>query len=141
MLIREAQAFDIIDFNRIRNQHTDNALPSKISISENCYINYLTKYGKGWVAIQNNLIIGYIICSKKESSIWALFVDQQYHRQGIGSSLLAQAIQWLNQNGINKIYLSTGQNTQAEQFYQKHGWQKGDLLNNGQVTYIHTRLQ
>lgn len=135
MLIREAQAFDIVDFNRIRNQLSDNTLPDDISISQNCYLNYLTKYGKGWVAMQNNLITGYVICSKKESSIWALFVDQQHHRQGIGSALLTQAINWLNQNGINKVYLSTGQNSQAEHFYQKQGWQKGSLLNNGQVTY------
>lgn len=136
-MIREALLSDIPEFVRIRKQPSDNPIDNAKPIPLVCYQQYLTKYGKGWVHIHNNAVCGYVISSKKESTIWALFVEQAYQRQGIGKALLKTATQWLNQNGIHKIYLSTAINSQAEQFYQHLGWHRGMPLDTGQVTYTH----
>lgn len=138
MWIREASRKDIPALKLIRQQHSDNPLPYKKSIPDICYLNYLTRYGKGWVACVDQHITGYVISSSKESSIWALFIDKNFQRQGQGRLLLATASTWLYQNGAEKIYLATSVNSAAENFYQKQGWQRGDLLNNGQVTYSKT---
>ncbi|MER2493552.1 GNAT family N-acetyltransferase [Catenovulum sediminis] len=135
MQIREASVTDIPALDIIRQKPSDNPLPLNKPISEICYHNYLTLYGKGWVSYDTGGVNGYVICSKKESSIWALFVDPSYQRQGIGQLLLSTASNWLYQSGICKIYLSTGVNSRAEHFYQKQGWTRGAVLSTGQVTY------
>ncbi len=138
-MIREARLTDIPDFIRIRQQPSDNPLDQSKPIPMLCYQQYLTKYGKGWVHTGKHGICGYVISSKKESTIWALFVEQNYQGQGIGKALLQTATRWLNQNGIDKIYLSTAVNSQAEYFYQHLGWHRGSPLETGQVTYTSSR--
>ncbi|WP_017445627.1 GNAT family N-acetyltransferase [Gayadomonas joobiniege] len=139
MWIREACRKDIPALKLIRQQHSDNPLPTSKAIPDICYQNYLTRYGKGWVACVDHKITGYVISSRKESSIWALFIDKKFQRQGQGSLLLTTAADWLYINGADKIYLATAINSAAEHFYQQQGWQRGDLLNNGQVTYSKIR--
>ncbi|MCU4674669.1 GNAT family N-acetyltransferase [Catenovulum sp. 2E275] len=136
-MIREAQLSDIPDFIRIRQQPSDNPLNPSKPIPLLCYQQYLTKYGKGWVYTDNNGICGYVIGSKKESTIWALFIAPEYQGKGIGKALLKTATNWLNENGIQKIYLSTAVNSKAEHFYQHLGWHRGIPLETGQVTYTY----
>jgi GNAT superfamily N-acetyltransferase len=51
-----------------------------------------------------------------------MFVDPDYHRQGIGSQLLARIEQVAKDRGIFKLSLMTS--IPAEGFYQKFGYVK-----------------
>lgn len=120
--IRLATDSDIDCMRKIRMQSSDNPVASANDISDRNYHFYLHKYGRVWVYLDNKQIVGYCICSTKESSIYALFVDQTYQRQGIGRQLLNHCLAWFKQNQFSEIYLATASNSQACHFYLSQGW-------------------
>ena len=54
--------------------------------------------------------------------IWALFVDPDHEGAGIGSALLARALQSLSKAGNTQAHLTTDPGTRAEAFYRAQGW-------------------
>lgn len=75
-------------------------------------------------AIINNLWQeGYI------SYIYAMVVDKNYRRKGLGSKLLGEAIYKSKQQGMKRVELDSGfQREAAHQFYLKVGFEKRAYL-------------
>lgn len=55
--------------------------------------------------------------------VWALFVDQAWRGQGIGSKLLGMAEKWAARKKFRAVVLETqSNNIPAIRFYEKHGY-------------------
>lgn len=86
-----------------------------------------------YVALVNNIIIGFVIGGPNrfkenpiDSEIYSIYIDQKYHKQGIGKGLVNK---FINDYAIKRNYRSMAINVLAEnkstQFYKKIG---GKLL-------------
>ena len=42
--------------------------------------------------------------------------------RGLGKRLLGLALQWLWDNGAERVWLDTGKGTRAASFYERQGW-------------------
>lgn len=55
----------------------------------------------------------------------------EYHRSGVGASLVTTALEWARQSGLTQIALTTGVIENAKPFYEKFGFQEiGRVLRN-----------
>jgi ribosomal protein S18 acetylase RimI-like enzyme len=72
-----------------------------------------------WVAEHNKLVVGFVSMYTSDSFIHNLFVHPDWHRVGIGSSLLAKAESRLYYPIELRVRL---ENWKACNFYQKNGW-------------------
>ena len=60
---------------------------------EDC-ADYLVNRGKGWVCESNGEIVGFAIADLYEDNIWALFVNPDFEKQGIGRKLHEIMMDW-----------------------------------------------
>lgn len=84
------------------------------------------------LAQEDNQVVGYItiICDSGVAQIEPLMVDPDKKGQGIGSALLQEAEKVAKEKGIHKLWLETGQDWKAKDFYLKHGYTvRADLPN------------
>lgn len=78
-----------------------------------------------WVAENETGIIG-TASLRSQNHISLLFVDERYHRKGIGSGLISAMQQYaFEQNG--KITLTVNSSPYGEKFYRKLGFTETDL--------------
>lgn len=135
LVFREAAAEDVPYLMAIRTSVTENVLSDPGSITPELCAEYLTVIGKGWVCEIDCQLVGFSIAALKETSIWALFIHPDFEGRGIGTMLLDLAVGWIFETGASKIFLSTGIDTKADQFYTSRGWSRGELLPNGEVRF------
>lgn len=122
MYIREATIQDIKQIQHVRNAVKENVLSDPALVSDEDCKEYISERGKGWVCEVNNQIAGFAIADLKEDNIWALFVDPEYEKQGIGFKLHNAMLDWYFSCRKTKVWLSTAPGTRAEIFYRKAGW-------------------
>lgn len=79
--------------------------------------------GRGWVAEDENQIIGFAIGDLSRQNVWALFVDPAYERRGAGRALHDAMMSWMFSEGAERVWLTTEPGTRAQQFYRIAGWQ------------------
>jgi GNAT superfamily N-acetyltransferase len=94
---------------------------------------------KGWVALDGEAIVGFVIADNSISCIFALFVLPGYESRGIGSALLCFAVEWMWDNGHELIWLETRQGTRAETFYRRKGWRAERTNKNGLMYFERAR--
>ena len=99
------------------------------------YVDYLTVSGKGWLCEVDGKVVGFSVASLRDASIWALFVAPGYEGRGIGTGLLKLATDWLFDNGVSSISLTTGAYTRADRIYERQGWKRGEIKPDGEVSY------
>ena len=135
MLIREAQVADIPAYMEVRFAVKENPLntPGLVIYEDN--VDYLTRRGKGWVAEEDNRIVGFAIADLQGHSIWALFVHPEYDRRGIGRALHDTMLSWYFSQTDEPVWLSTAPGTRAEAFYRNAGWKDLELLASGEVKF------
>lgn len=97
----------------------------------------IAKHETIWVAEQDRKIVGFLSIRERDGYIDQIFVDTQFHRQGIGTALLNKAKQ-RSPRGLSLDTLQ--QNREARAFYEHHGFHaihSGINTRNGQpnVTY------
>ncbi len=63
----------------------------------------------------------------KDNNIWALFLDPEFERKGIGQQLHKIMLDWYFTQTKNTVWLGTAFNTRAEKFYRKAGWTEAGL--------------
>lgn len=135
MVFREAQLRDIPALREIRAAVRENVLSDPERVPVTMLQEYLTVLGKGWVCEFDGRVVGFSFAASKSQSIWALFVLPEHEGQGIGKKLLALASEWLFAGGAAQVVLGTAPNTRADRFYRAQGWQRGQLLENGEIFY------
>jgi GNAT superfamily N-acetyltransferase len=135
MLIREATITDILEMQRIRSAVKENVLTNPDLVKHEDYVTYITDKGKGWVCEINAGIAGFAIVDVKEHNIWALFVDPDYERQGIGRSLHDAMMDWYFSQTDHTVWLSTAPQSRAASFYRSAGWQETGFYGKGEIKF------
>jgi GNAT superfamily N-acetyltransferase len=124
MIYREAKIEDIGQIQIVRNSVKENILSNPNLVTDkDCEI-FLTIRGKGWVCEIDGKIIGFAIADLQDNNIWALFLQPEFEKKGIGKQLHKIMLDWYFTQTKHKVWLGTSFNTRAEHFYRKAGWQE-----------------
>lgn len=139
-LIRQASMEDISQILTLRYQAVENQLLNEITYE--MVADSLKKNCCAWVAISDEVVVGFSLADKKNKNIWGLFVLPSYQQKGIGRALLVEAVNWLSTTAkdlwflpCRKIWLNTEIEGRAEGFYHHLGWQKGKKVSATEVRY------
>ncbi|MDP3314306.1 GNAT family N-acetyltransferase [Lutibacter sp.] len=122
MIFREATEEDIDNYMIVRMAVKENVLNNQALVTRGDNVDYLTKYGKGWVCEIDNKIVGFSIVGLIQRNVWALFVLPKFEGVGIGLKLHDIMLNWYFSQTNEKIWLGTEQKTKAETFYKNRGW-------------------
>jgi len=135
MKIREANIDDIKEIQLVRNAVKENTLSNpNLVTDEDCRI-FLTERGKGWVCEIDNQIVGFSIADIQDHNIWALFVNPDFDKKGIGRQLHDIMLNWYFSQTKETVWLGTSPNTRAETFYRKSGWKENGTHGNGEIKF------
>ena len=133
-VLRQATQLDIPGMHRVRLAVRENRLTSSI-ISEEHYVPAIEITGRGWVIEIDGNVVAFAVGNKDTGNIWALFVDPDHEGLGYGRRLHDAMVDWLFQNKISRLNLSTAFDTRAEKFYEKAGWIKTGKREHGEVYF------
>lgn len=135
MIFREAALTDIPQISKVRLSVKENILSNPDLVPYEDYVEFLTKRGKGWVCEVDNAIVGFSIVDLKDHNIWALFIDPDYEKKGIGKQLHKLMLHWYFEQTKNSVWLGTEPKSRAEHFYRKAGWQEIGLHGKGEIKF------
>jgi GNAT superfamily N-acetyltransferase len=135
MIFREAKATDIEQIQMVRNAVLENVLSDPSKVTDQICLEYITKRGKGWVCEIDTIMVGFAIVDLIENSVWALFVHPKFEKNGIGRQLQTLMLDWYFDQATETIWLTTDQQTRAEQFYLKSGWVATGTVGNNEVKF------
>jgi GNAT superfamily N-acetyltransferase len=135
IIFREATIDDIKQIQIVRNSVTENALSDPNLVTDEDCREFITDRGKGWVCQIDNRIVGFAIADLKENNIWALFLDSDFQKRGVGQRLHEMMLDWYFAQTKNKVWLGTAFNTRAEKFYRKAGWTEVGLHGTKEIKF------
>ena len=124
MIYREALISDIKKIQVVRNSVKENMLSDPALVTDQDCEEFMTMRGKGWVCESEGEILGFAIADLKENNVWALFLRPENEGQGIGKQLHNIMLKWYFEQTQDKIWLGTGFNTKAVEFYRRQGWRE-----------------
>ena len=122
MIFREANNEDIPQIQIVRNAVTENTLSNPNLVTDDDCREFLFERGKGWVCEIDKQIVGFSIVDLKDNNIWALFVNPNHDKKGIGKRLHQLMLDWYFSQTKATVWLGTAPGTRAEIFYTKQGW-------------------
>lgn len=131
-LIRPARTDDVTQMQRIRGSVTENRLVSVV-LCERDYVVAITGSGRGWVAQRQGHIVGFAVGNAVTGSVWALFVEPGEAGKGYGRQLQKAMVDWLWQQGHERLWLTTEPGTRAERFYRRAGWMPAGAGPGGEI--------
>lgn len=135
MRFREASKSDIYQIQIVRNAVRENTLSDPGLVTDLDCEEYLTHRGKGWVCEVENKVVGFSIVSLLDHNVWALFVDPEFEKQGIGKKLHNEMMNWYFTKTDHPIWLGTAPNTRAEAFYRMAGWKETGTHGKGEIKF------
>ncbi len=135
MQIREAQIADIKQIQVVRNSVKENPLSDPALVSDQDCEEFMMQRGKGWVCEIDNTIVGFAIADLKDNNIWALFVQPDFDKQGIGKQLHNTMLDWYFTQTQTTVWLGTAPTTRAETFYRKQGWKEVGTHGKGEIKF------
>jgi GNAT superfamily N-acetyltransferase len=121
--VRVASEADIPAMHRIRLAVRENRLADPAMVQPDDYRPLLSTNGRGWVAEVDGAIAGFAVADLVRRNVWALFVDPEMERRGVGRRLHDEMMDWFAAQGVDRVWLSTDPGTRAEAFYRAAGWQ------------------
>jgi GNAT superfamily N-acetyltransferase len=104
MIIREAKIDDIKQIQIVRNSVTENTLSNPNLVTDEHCKEFITERGKGWVCEIDKKIVGFAIVDLKENNIWALFLDPEFEKKGIGRVLHKTMLDWYFAQTKEKVW-------------------------------------
>jgi GNAT superfamily N-acetyltransferase len=125
--IREVIPNDIPTLARLRISVRENVLSNPDLITQADYTEFLFKRGKGWVCEVNGEVVGFSIVDLVDKNVWALFLDPDYEKRGIGRQLHDKMLDWYFSKTNDTLWLGTDPGTRAEGFYRKAGWENAGM--------------
>ncbi len=136
MSIRVAVVTDIDAMHVVRCAVRENRLSRPDRITSDDYSAMLGRDGRGWVAVVDGRIVGFAVADLCRFNVWALFVDPEHEKRGIGRALHDEMMSWfLAQPGVERVWLTTAPGTRAESFYGRAGWRDCGLDAAGEVRF------
>lgn len=139
MIFREAILQDIDQIQIVRNSVKENTLSDPGLVTNKDCEEFLFERGKGWVCEIDNTIVGFAIADLKENNIWALFLDPNFEKKGIGRKLHQMMMDWYFSQTNEKVWLGTAFNTRAEEFYRKAGWTEAGTNGSKEIKFEMTK--
>ncbi|WP_066834454.1 GNAT family N-acetyltransferase [Rufibacter ruber] len=133
MRYREALLSDIPGIQRVRHAVKENILSDPALVTDHDCAEYLTKRGKGWVCLVNGTVVGFSIADLQGHNIWALFVDPDFEKKGVGRKLHALMLDWYFSQTRQTVWLSTDPASRARGFYLAAGWKEAGRYGKGEV--------
>ena len=139
MILREATLQDIDQIQIVRNSVKENTLSDPGLVTNKDCEEFLFERGKGWVCEIDHTIVGFAIADLKENNIWALFLDPNFEKKGIGRKLHQMMMDWYFSQTNEKVWLGTAFNTRAEEFYRKAGWTEAGTNGSKEIKFEMTK--
>ncbi|AHG19535.2 hypothetical protein Z042_07850 [Chania multitudinisentens RB-25] len=142
MFIRIADIADVAEMFRVRLSVNENKATmadlAKYGVTPESLPKMLLNNGRGWVVEIDGVIRAFAMADADKSTVFALFIEPGYERQGIGRKLMNEAEKWLTEMGCIQIWLETDRNPQvrANGFYRHIGWTESNIQPDGQVKFI-----
>lgn len=132
--LRQALAADIPAIWEVRYSVTENTLtPGRITSEE--VRESIEDTGKGWVIETAGQIQAFAVGNGITGNVWALFVKPNAQGLGYGTRLHTAMLEWFRTQPVDTLWLSTGTDTRARKFYEKHGWQCVGPYGDAEVRY------
>lgn len=135
MFFRDATIHDIFQIQIVRNSVKENQLSDPNLVSDQDCIDFISVRGKGWVCEDNGTIVGFSIVDFKNHNIWALFVNPEYEKKGIGRRLHDIMLEYYFSKTGETVWLGTAPGTRAEFFYKKAGWKLVGKHGNNEIKF------
>ena len=135
MIIREARVEDIPQIQVVRNSVRENTLSNPDLVTDKDCEEFITERGKGWVCEIERKITGFSIVDLNDNNIWALFVDPDFEKKGIGKKLHDIMLDWYFTQTKESVWLGTSPNTRAEIFYRKSGWNEIGMHGKNEIKF------
>lgn len=135
MIFREASIADIPQIQIVRHAVKENRLSNPALVTDANCEDYIMRRGKGWVCIDNDIVVGFSIADRVDHNVWALFVHPDFEKQGIGRRLHDLLLDWYFSQTKETIWLSTDPNTRAFEFYNRVGWKQNGFQKNGEARF------
>lgn len=135
MIIREARVEDISQIQVVRNSVNENTLSNPDLVTDKDCEKFITERGKGWVCEIDGKITGFSIVDLNDNNIWALFVDPDFEKKGIGKKLHDIMLDWYFTQTKESVWLGTSPNTRAEIFYRKSGWNEIGMHGKNEIKF------
>jgi len=133
-LLRQATRADVPGIWRVRYAVTENTLtPGRIS--DHDVRREIEVSGRGWVVERDGEIIAFAIGNLLSGNIWALFVHPAAQGHGHGGRLHDAMLAWMLARGTATPWLTTGPETRACAFYERRGWRRVGLTEDGEARY------
>jgi GNAT superfamily N-acetyltransferase len=139
MKIRIATEADIPEMGRVRMSVRENRLASLSSVAPGDTERMLAGDGCGWVAEIDGRVVGFAIADLSGANVYALFIEPQYERRGLGRLLHDTMMDWFFSREAGSVWLSTDPGTRAEAFYRKAGWTVAGTEDNGEIRFEMSR--
>lgn len=139
-VVRDARIADMADIFRVRTSvkenHLSEAQLAELGVSPASLTRSMTDGRiEAWCAETDGQVTGFSMIDTGEREVFALFVVPEAEGTGIGSALLAAAVQRLFAIARRPIRLSTGRDSRARRFYEHRGWrvtgvkpERGDVV-------------
>lgn len=132
--LRQAVAADIPGIWEVRYAVTENTLtPGRIG-DEDVRV-AIEDTGRGWVIEEAGRIVGFAIGNGDTGNVWALFVHPDAQGRGHGGRLHAAMLDWFRTRPLRTLWLTTGADTRARVFYERHGWRCVGAAGGDEVRY------
>jgi GNAT superfamily N-acetyltransferase len=139
MKIRVATEADIPEMGRVRMSVRENRLDSLSSLNAGDTERMLRGDGCGWVGEVDGRIVGFAIADLSGANVYALFIEPEFERRGIGRLLHDTMMDWFFSRQVRSVWLTTDPGTRAEGFYRKAGWIAAGLEANGEIRFEMSR--
>jgi GNAT superfamily N-acetyltransferase len=120
-VVRQAVPGDLADIWRIRYAVQENTLtPGRLSDED--VLREIGSTGRGWVCEVEGVARAFAIGNAQNGNVWVLFVEPGFQGRGLGRALHDEMIGWFREQPVERLWLTTGKETRARQFYERAGW-------------------
>ncbi len=124
--------------HRVRMAVRENRLES-IVLTDEHYVAALELPGRGWVVEDDGAIVAFAIGNSESGNVWALFVSPEHEGRGHGRRLHDTMVEWLFEQGCQRIWLTTAPGTRAERFYTVAGWRPLGRTRDNEIVFERLR--
>ncbi len=137
MLVRVAQSTDIEMMFDIRTSVTENHQSreeiAELGITPESVAEMLATDCCAWIAELEGQPVGFAIANATEATILGMFVLPKFEGRGAGRALMDAAETWLWSQGLDEIWLLTGNDPslRAYGFYQHLDWLLTEVVTEG----------
>ena len=135
MIFREAHISDIPQMQIVRSSVKENVLSDPGLVSDKDCEEYISVRGKGWVCEIKETVVGFSIVDLRENNIWALFVQPEFEKNGIGKKLHKEMLNWYFTQTKENVWLGTEPKTRAAKFYRVNGWKEVGVHGKGEIKF------